>query len=276
MASALLAYDQPHYSIICLSTATYSGLFWLVSKLSNDSVNSLKFRIKAISAGHSVLATALTVYALRGHWQIQASEKGKAPSPDNALDDAENPLISGTSKIANFVTAWEAGYLIYDTIALAIEARGQDYGASLSRILRRTIKRSPVMVVHHVLIIAALLYLETYIATRREKGQKIIMAFFLMNASNPLLHLRWYRHKVTGRSDVRIDSALATVFAATRFGSIWWVMREYGLYHNIGAWEAFRRQRIPCQAGTGLLTTMNALWWLALVAQIVKPRKKSR
>lgn len=274
MATAPSPSTLPPYSVVCLSTATYSGILWTVWKLLGCSSDQIRFQIKAISAGHSILATALTVYALRGPWQLQDSEKRSTPSPDDTLNDARNLLISGTSKIANIVTAWEAGYLIYDTVAMAIEARGQGNGANSIQVLRRTIKRSPVMVVHHGLLISALLYLETYVAANREKGQKVIMAFFLMNASNPLLHLRWYRRKATGQSDPLVDVALAIVFAATRFGSVWWVMREYGRFHNLGTWAAFRRQRVPCQAGTGLLTTMNGLWWLALLMQITKPSKK--
>ena len=40
------------------------------------------------------------------------------PSPGTFLDDTHNPLIAGRSALANTVTFFETGYLIYDTSAL--------------------------------------------------------------------------------------------------------------------------------------------------------------
>lgn len=175
--------------------------------------------------------------------------------------------------MANFITAWEAGYLIYDTGALFLESYVRDKSRGYRSALIRLFRGSPIFVAHHVLLISSLLWLQTYIAKGKEKGLKVIMAFFLMNASNPLLHLRWWKKKLTGKRDMEVDAALAAVFAITRFGSVYWVMQTYGQYHGFGAWEAFRRQRIECQAGTGLLTGLNALWWVALLAQMARRRR---
>lgn len=259
------------YGIVTLSSATYSTILWVLFR-QDRTPQSFRLWIKAISAGHSTFATCLTVVSLCQKWHINASQGSlRMPSESEKhgrLDDSQNPLISGRNILANFVTAWEAGYLVYDTGALFFESYVKSDPRSTRRALVRLLRTSPVFVVHHVLLTVALLWLQTYVAVGREKGLKIIMAFFLMNASSPLLHLRWWRRKTTGRSDAKIDIALALVFAATRFGSVYWVMERYGHYHNLSPWQSFRKQRVPCQAGTGSLTAVNALWWLGLLKQM--------
>ncbi|KAK5952847.1 hypothetical protein OHC33_005966 [Knufia fluminis] len=268
--------SQPTYSpyvLVGLSTATYGAVLGSLYE-KRQPHSSLRALVKAISAGHSIVATCLTIASLSQPWTILPGSL-KAGSIDSAdrLDDSRNPLISGKNSLANFITAWEAGYLIYDTGAMFLESFVKDRSRGYCSALIRLLRGSPVFVAHHALLIASLLWLQTYVAVGREKGLQIIMAFFLMNASNPLLHLRWWRKKSTGKSDVRVDAALAAVFAATRFGSVYWVVEKYGQYHDFGVWEAFRRQRLECQAGTGLLTGLNAVWWVGLVMQILRRKK---
>lgn len=230
-----------------------------------------------MSAGHATLATCLTVASLYQPWFIPPTQdQSQSPLKDHHgahLNDSHNPLIQGRNHLANFVTAWEAGYLIYDVGAMFLESHTRNRSRGYRPALVRLLRTSPLFVVHHVLIAGALLILQAYIVAGRERGVKILMAFILMNASTPLLHLRWWRRKATGRSDRCLDVLLALVFAITRFGGVQWVMKSYGQYHNIDAWRAFRQQRIPCQVGTGLVTTLNALWWLSLLKQMVRRRK---
>lgn len=175
-----------------------------------------------------------------------------------------------------FVYIWlndsfqEAGYLIYDTGALLAEVHLKYPTKTASSTVSTLARRSPVFLAHHAALISALMYLQHYTANGREKGVWVIVAMLLMNASNPLLHLRWYRKKQTGKSDRVIDLALVLVFALTRFGSVYWILRSYAAFHRTGTLDAIRRQRVVCQTGTGVLVGVNALWWAGLVQGIMK------
>lgn len=270
------------YNTVVIAIVTYStSLGFLIRK--DHSCSSIRTRIKAISACHSLFASCLTVAALSQTWDVaphpkfSGSEKVlDGTSSGGILDDSQNPLISGKNSLANFVTAWEAGYLIYDTGALFLESLFKNRSRDARLALTNLIQESPIFVAHHFLLASALLWLQTYIATKREKGLRVIMAFFLMNASNPILHLRWYKKKTTGKSDTRVDAILAAVFAITRFGSVYWTIRKYAQYHGLGTWESLRMQRTVCQAGTGLLTGLNALWWAGLIAQMARQGQRMK
>lgn len=265
------------YSVVGVSAVTYATVCGLLLNQSKSYADVQKL-VKGISSGHSILTTLLVVAALNREWVVTPSSSVATRStvsetisigPGN-LDDSENSLISGRSSFANLITAWETGYLIYDTAALVFLSYRKDRTQSFPEFLKRCFHDSPVFMLHHLAIVSALLYLQHYIAVGREKGLKIIMAFLLMNASNPLLHLRWWQKKTTGRRDLRIELALAFVFALTRFGGVYYVMQQYGEYHQLDAWKAFRKQRLPCQLGTGLLTSMNGIWWVGLLTQMIK------
>lgn len=267
------------YTTVLASTATYSGLLAILHK-KQRSHDELRQLVKLISTYHSIAATGLTLLALSQDWLVPPHDKlPQTPATTmkispGGLDDSANPLISGQNNLANLLTAWEAGYLIYDTGALFLlalhKARGSDRPQSATV---RMIKDSPIFITHHILLASALLYLQRYISLGRQKGMKIIVSLLLMNASNSLLHLRWMRRKATGRNDARIDAVLAAVFAFTRFVTVYWVLKAYGAYHGLNAWEAMRRQRWQCQAGTGLLVSLNAVWWIGLVSRIGRSAK---
>lgn len=266
-------FRMPPFPSVVASITTYSTILGF-STLQDRSYSSLKTHVKLVSACHSIFALSLTVASLCQNWEVESQPKTSTFSSHNGLDDANNPLISGTNNLANFVTAWEAGYLIYDTGALFLESAAKSKTRKLHRVLLDLLRDSPASILHHVCLASALLYLQTYIARRREKGVKVIMAFFLMNASTPVLHLRWWRKKATGRNDFRLDLALAAVFAITRFGSIYWAVAKYAQHHGLGSWNALRQQRTICQTGTALLTALNALWWVALLAQMANKKNK--
>lgn len=269
------------YASVAISAVTYATIVG-VSLDSRALYSHVQKTVKLISATHSVLVTLLAGVALIRTWTVpNTSSQDTTALTDSrigrigpgTLNDTQNPLISGTSKFANFVTAWETGYLIYDTAALILLSYWKDKSQSLLQAVFSCTRDSPIFMFHHIAIASALFYLQHYISMGREKGLQIIMAFLLMNASNPLLHLRWWRRKVTGKKDRRVETALAIVFALTRFGGVYWVMHSYGEHHHLGAWEAFRKQRLPCQLGTGLLTSVNAIWWTGLVTGIAKRKR---
>lgn len=270
------------YSNVVASIVTYStAVCFMVRR--DCSYSSIRTRVKAISACHSLIATFLTVVALSQRWDVAPHSHSvdsitiaERTVSARTLDDSQNPLISGKNSLANFVTAWEAGYLIYDTGALFLESLFKGGSRSRRSALANLLRDSPIFVMHHLLLASALIWLQTYVSAKREKGVKVIMAFFLMNASNPVLHWRWYRKKVTGSSDTRNDVALAAVFAVTRFGSVYWIVKKYAQYHNLGTWQSLRMQRNICQTGTGLLTGLNAVWWLGLIAQMARQRQRTK
>ncbi|KAG9251104.1 TLC domain-containing protein [Emericellopsis atlantica] len=220
-----------------------------------SSATAASGHVRAISASHSILVTILTIIALRQqHWQLSLDD----PTPprdvdgDGNLDDAANPMIQGRSRLANMITSWEAGYLLYDTWAMAY---------ALPRTVGRSARPSPVMVTHHALIGAGLLYLQHYIARGKERGVRVILGLLLMNASNPLLHARWWARK-TGRQSRFLDAAFLVAFAGVRFGSVAWILRQYGAYHRLGLVDVFGRLRTPCKVGTASLVGLNGVWWL--------------
>ena len=255
--------------IVSVAAATYSCIF-AASSLSSWPTDNSRANLKAISSLHSVATTAIGLAALLDVWPVEEEPAGSSvhASSNKYLDDSRNPLIVGRSSLGNAVTSFETGYILYDNIALLLVTRSElqnaanpSTGAALSHLLRK----EPLLVIHHLGILTGLCILQTYIAQRRERGIWIIVAFILMRASDPILHWRWWRRKQTGRPDARLDMLLAAVFAVCRFGTVGWVLRAYGDYHNMGPWQAFLKQRVICKAGTGMLVGLNALWLTTLL-----------
>ncbi|OCL13373.1 hypothetical protein AOQ84DRAFT_111477 [Glonium stellatum] len=273
------------WAIVALSATSY-GL--ILRSIVSPEPSPLKLRatIRGLSATHSIVTTILALYVLRhANWsspkelrherpaRISKPESQNAiekPSSATYLDDTYNPLIADHSSLANTITSFETGYLIYDTSALLYSSYLQNSRRSIPRTPLYLAKDSPVFLAHHLALISALAYLQTYIAARREKGIWVIIAFLLMNASNPLLHARWFVRRKTGRADNRLDAAFAVVFALCRVGMIRWVLRRYGEYHGLSAWGAYKRLRVPCKTGVAALVGFNGLWWVLLVAKITE------
>ena len=261
--------DASPAHIVSVTAVTYSCIFAGSNYLSWPT-NNPRANLKAISSAHSVLTTALGLKALLDRWPVEVDSAGSSihHSSSRYLDDTRNPLIAGRSLLGNAVTSFETGYLLYDNIALLLVTRSElqngasrSMGAALSHLIRK----EPLLVIHHLGILAGLGILQTYITQGRERGIWIIVAFILMRASDPVLHWRWWRRKQTGRPDARLDLLLAAVFAACRFGTIAWVLKAYGDYHNMNPLQAFLKQRIVCKAGTGTLVGLNALWLTTLL-----------
>lgn len=266
--------SQP-YTTVVAGSVVYSAIFHILTR--NAPLSELRTRVKTISATHSFFTTALCLYLLEyGEWPVKGATIIVADSHPHKLDaitrlaDSKNPIIAGKNSFANALTAWEAGYLVYDTGALLAEAHLKyNTKGAISTIITLS-WRSPVFLAHHLALISAFMYLQYYVANDREKGVWVIIAMLAMNASNPLLHLRWYLKRRNGKGDRRVDVALAIVFAVSRFGNVYFILKKYGDYHAIGAWEAIARQRTQCKVGTGILTGVNAVWWVGLVRSILR------
>lgn len=266
------------FTIIATSTATYTSLLALSHSLSHPSPDA-EAPLKAISSLHATVTTGLALAALAAPWPVdRALPPLHLGLGRSAFDDAATPLIAGRSALGNAVTAWEAGYLLFDSLALVWLSRPRprsgagvrDVGTAVVRCARD----DPFIFVHHTTLFAGLAVLQYFISHGRERGVWVVVAFVLMNASTPLLNLRWWVRKRRGRGSLGLDAALAAAFAGARLGSVWWVLREYGRWHSggqgrvVGVWEAFRGQRWVCQVGTGALVGLNGLWLGLLVSSI--------
>lgn len=224
--------------------------------------------IKSVSTLHSSLVTLIAIHVLtREQWRPtnDSSSPHVAPVVKGYPDDSSNPTIQGRSELANAITAVETGYLLQDTVILMLEAKLRSHGGAIN--VDKT------MLTHHLGIGTALLILQYYIARGRERGIYIIVQFLLMNASTPMLNLRWYIK--TYRPDWKrgrlvADSAFVAAFYSARVWLVGKILRDYGAFHGWGALDTFRYGlRLPCQLGTGSLWLANVGWWSVLVWNVV-------
>ena len=240
--------DSRPFQTVFLAAITYSTAC-IGLRLPPVTIKDSSTRTRLISSIHALFTTTAVLYTLAQNWAIDPAAP-TTPINQNFLNDSQNPLIHGKSHLANSITAWETGYLLYDTIVLLSTSQRND----------------PTILAHHISLLCALGYLQLYIAKGKERGMGIIVSLLLMNASNPVLHWRWWKRK----RDVKADVVFAVAFAACRFGTVWYVLREYGRFHGIGPLEALWRQRVVCQVGTGALVVANGFWWVLLVRGMVR------
>lgn len=229
--------------------------------------------IKVISGVHALLITVVGVYALSQPWPIVLNRANAANvGIDDALDDSRNPLVFGTSELGKKLTAWEFGYLFYDTLACVIAKyeASPPKDRSIQNAFLSFALNEPATYGHHVILVGILGTLQYFISQGRERGVWIVCAFILMNGSTPLLHWRWWQKKLTGRGNLAIDAAFILIFGACRLGTIWYVLHRYGHHHGIGALDGMWRQRLICRVGTGGLFALNAIWLATLVKNTVR------
>ena len=267
----------PSQVALAASTTLYSLLLRAICGAS-PSPQRFSKSLKAVSTIHSTLVTSLAIYVLnQSEWRkptsstpsnLTSSSKIKIAGAASYPDDTHNPLISARSEFANAITALEAGYLLQDSLALIVEARVHGGINGLDKTL----------LTHHVGIGTALLVLQYYIARGREAGIYIIVMFLLMNASTPILNLRWFLRTYARKSrGVRLaaDLAFVVAFFIARVWLIWKILKEYGHFHGLGAWRTYwQALRLPCQLGTGALWTANLGWWAVLVVNLVGRSKE--
>lgn len=265
--------------VVSVSALGYYTLSQIVLRGGNP--NAHQGKLDAISSGHAVTTTAAVIYALLKSdlpSPVTSPDKSRTPklAGNGNLDDSANPLIQNRSNFANLLTAWETGYMLYDTWAMVYSVRPEastfrGFGRATLEIARK----EPVIFGHHIAVSTAFLYLQYYIYEGRERGIWIIVAFLLMSASNPLLYLRWWVRR-QGKRSIILDFTFATVFAISRFGSVVWTLSRYGAYHGLKPIEAYRRLRISCQLGTGSLVGLNAIWWAMLMGGIFRRTLRGR
>ena len=243
---------------------------------------SLDDASKVVSFSHSLAISIAAIYALNASdWQLtneqeqeiirqEQSNSLKGIENRNILDDSQNIIINGRSPLAKDLLAWEAGYLLYDTIALCIQSRQRHNVSGLLRLVVYTLRDSRDILVHHILIFSGLASLPAYFSIRRELGTWIFTSFLLMNASTPVLHARtWFRRRYGKRSET-LEFSFILLFAMSRFGLVYWVIDKYAQYHNLSFRTAFGRLYLVCKTGTLALVGFNAIWWLALVRNFMK------
>lgn len=242
--------------------------------------------LKATSTLHSLLTTTLSLYCihnLRKQWLSPPSPTDIHNNPDSNSQKSRypnsttNPTITTRSPLANALTAFEAGYLLQDTIYILLKPH----------LYRRPTRDNPPthlkphqttydipLLIHHSLLTPLLLHLHnSYILRSRELGIYIILQLLLMNASTPLLNLRWYlrtHHPRLKTPRLVADIAFAIAFFAARIALVGWVLRDHSKWHGMGLWEVFwRGLRVPCQLGTGALWVGNLGWWGVLIGRLV-------
>ena len=268
--------------VVPVTCSTYAVIFALLVRYQQDPLR-VRELIKSISTIHATVTTGAALCALSStEWPIQNNhkennERDLSRKSKTALDDSENPLIWGLSPFGNAITSFETGYLTYDTAALLYAAHAAAPSQGLKAALQRMLITSPIFVAHHLALLTALGSLQIYISKGSERGVQVIVAFLLMNASNPLLHLRWLVRKRYGYKGRALDFIFAGVFAASRFGVIYWVLRKYARFHKLSVYDAFQRQRAVCRYGTGTLVTVNAIWLLGICNQFARnPSSRER
>jgi len=258
----------PSQLALLTSLTAYPTLLRLLSG-PNPTPTNFSAAIKTVSTIHSSLLTALALSVLqKTQWSAPAPSLTQLMAMRTEYlvtgcpDDSANPTIQGQSELANAITAIECGYLIQDSVALVLSARLYKK-VGISGTLDKT------LLAHHIGIGTALLILHLYIRQGREKGIYIIVQFLLMNASTPILNLRWYIR--TFKPDWKTarllaDGAFVPAFFAARVWLVGKILGDYGAWHGWTAWEAFRYGlRMPCQLGTGALWAANVGWWSVLV-----------
>ncbi len=253
--------------------------------------------LKAISTLHSVLITTLSLIYLHNfkHNHTYPSKPPPQTLPKPHLpqtqtpnpNDTNNPTITARSPFANAIAGLEAGYLLQDTLALLLKAHIQHtYAHTHHHQHPHTPKPNPnpnpsytkqlniPLLTHHLTLAPALLLLHHRITQNRESGIHIIIQFLLMNASTPLLNLRWYLRTFAPsrkRAILATDVSFAIAFFVARIGLVGLVLRDYGAWHGMGAWETYWwGLRVPCQVGTGALVGVNLGWWGVGVGKLVR------
>ena len=270
---------MPFPSQVALLTS-FTAYSAFLRALSGPSPSPLEFSIaiKTVSTVHSSLLTTLAIYVLH-----QPQWRTSTPSPVQLAilrtkylqtgipDDNSNPTIQVKSELANTITAIECGYLIQDSIALIISAKLYDKAG-----VRGTLDKR--LLTHHIGIGLALLALQYYVARGKEKGIYIIVQFLLMNASTPLLNLRWYiRTFKPDLNKLRLvaDALFVPAFFAARVWLVGKILGDYGTWHGWSAWETYRYGlRAPCKLGTGALWVANVGWWSVLVWNVTRRSTK--
>ena len=263
--------------LVALSAALIFYPFLLsVSTGPRPTLSSYTLALKGISTFHSTLITLLALhFVYQQQWGLASLvyDSISPTSPRHEQGNDANPTITLRSPYANAITAWETGYLLQDTFALCL--KWHLFHGPGKHIL------DPAIMAHHILLCTALLVLQYYILYGRERGIYIIMQFFLMNASTPLLNVRWWLRSGHADGFIKdlglkrrmrwgVDMALTCVFFAARIWLVWWILKDYGRWDDKGVMDVWWDLRGWCKLGTGALLVGNAIWWLRLLRGLIR------
>lgn len=264
--------------IVSATTISYTAIF-IGFRYSDTIFSDPLTALKAISSFHSILTVICGILALSQDWPLRVWDAANKPSVrPGRLNDIGNPIIFGQNDFGNVVAGIEIGYLLYDTIAtLAINYWEECFNrqSSLLDATKTLLRNETVTLVHHLTISSALSYFQFYCVRGEERGMWIMVTFILMNASTPIMQLRWWKRKQSGHSSLMLDILFCVVFGICRLGAIIYTFRTYGQYHGIGALRSFVRQDWICQVSTGALFALNAAWWLTLLRNTSRKMIKS-
>ena len=100
----------------------------------------------------------------------------------------------------------------------------------------------------------------------------IIVMLLLMNASTPLLNLRWYiktHHTENQMLRKAVDVLFALAFLMARVCLVPAVVGWYGRAHGLGPLETWwRGLRWHCALGSGAIWAGNLAWWVAMLREM--------
>ena len=135
------------WRLVLGSTIGYGVLLTIITR-TKHAERPLRTDIKAISSIHASIATILAIVALWQKWHvpiedvlIESNSQRESEHPKR-LDDQGNVLIYGKSALANAITSWETGYLIYDLGALTLNVWPRD--GSIADAIKNLAKKDPV------------------------------------------------------------------------------------------------------------------------------------
>lgn len=196
-------------SAFWIALCGYPLLFGLLCRRRSDRAEGA---LKLVSTIHAVLSTSLAARdAFDAKWKRCVSPRIVSRYQDAKIEPSLN-LITSRSARSNAVVAIEAGYLIQDTaISYLADSR---YKIRFTRLMK----------LHHVVLGSLLTLFLEFARRKRERGVFFVEMFLLMNASTPLLNLRWFlrrrnRHgRVQALASTINDAGLVATFFACRIG----------------------------------------------------------
>jgi hypothetical protein len=233
---------------------------------------------EAISVFHCSLVTALSILCLqRSSAGALLSPGSSARSPITSFQsplpasDADLPVITYRSEIANGITALETGYLLQDSLILfwADRLHRRARGGGVKPLKGLNIRH---LAWHHSFLVCALGVLQWYIARGKEKGILIIIMMFLMNASSPIGTLRWYLVNFRPgyqRAIMAANIAYLAMYGLCRVYLIYYILQIFGAQRGLSAMQAFARLRTPCKLGTGTMGVVNSTWLIMSISRLL-------
>ncbi|PWN87264.1 hypothetical protein FA10DRAFT_269838 [Acaromyces ingoldii] len=234
-------------SAFWIALCGYPLLFGLLCRRRSDRAEGA---LKLVSTIHAVLSTSLAARdAFDAKWK--------------SLN-----LITSRSARSNAVVAIEAGYLLQDTaISYLADSR---YKIRFTRLMK----------LHHVVLGSLLTLFLEFARRKRERGVFFVEMFLLMNASTPLLNLRWFLRRRNHHGRVQAlastinDAGLVATFFACRIGLIYYMLWLYGVRTNRSVVQSFLSIPVQCKTGTASLLILNTLWWLSMARSTLKRHLK--